>query len=81
MNYVGIILALLSLASKLFDWFQERKWIAEGADREIAKASVEILRKTNYAKTTLKEFAAKSDSELDDLLRSFEPGEPGKRDR
>lgn len=75
MSYVSIILALLSLASKLFDWFQERKWIAEGEAIAIAKASAEILRKSKYAKQALEEFAAKSDSDVDDFLRSLEPGE------
>lgn len=74
MIYANIILALLSLASKLFDWFQQQKWIKEGEDRAIAAATAEILRKSNYAKAALDEMSHRTDAELDDFLRNLEPG-------
>jgi hypothetical protein len=77
MSYAGLILALISLVNSLFAWAHERKWIAEGEARQIAKASAEILRKTTYAKATADEIADLSDSQLDDLLQWLESGQPG----
>ncbi len=76
MSWISLILALLQLANKLMDWGQQQKWIGEGEAIQIAKASAEIMRKSNYAKKALEEFAAKSDSDVDDFLRGLEPGEP-----
>lgn len=76
MSWVSVILALLKLASTLFQWAQEQKWINEGEAKAVAKASAEILRKTNYAKHALEEANAMSDSELDQRLRDLEPGPP-----
>ncbi len=70
-------MAVLELANKLIEYGQQQKWINEGQDLAIAKSSAEILRKSNYAKQALSEFAAKSDSDIDEFLRSLEPGEPG----
>lgn len=81
MSWVSLILAVLQLANKLLEYGQQQKWIAVGRDEEIARSTAEILRKTNYAKAALQEFAGKSDSDVDDFLRSLEPGEPGKGDR
>ena len=78
MDWVALILAILKLANKLVEYGQEQHWIAEGRDEEIARATAEILRKTNYAKAALEEFAGKSDSDVDDFLRGLEPGQPGK---
>lgn len=73
MIYANIILALLSLASKLFDWFQQQKWIAEGEQRAIAVAMVEIMRKSKYGKAALEEAHNLSDAALDKRLRDLEP--------
>ncbi len=77
MNAAGIILAVLKLAGALFDYFQQRKWIAEGEAIQIAKASAEILRKSGYAKHALEEAESLSDTELDQRLRDFESGGRG----
>ncbi len=74
MTWVSIILALLQLANKLFEYGQEQKWISEGQSIAVALATAEILRKSNYAKQAIKEFEDKSDSDVDDFLRSLEPG-------
>lgn len=79
MSYVDIIITLLRLASSLFSYFQQQKWINEGQAQAVAKASVEILRKTNYAKSALEEFAGKSDTDVDNFLRSLEPGDPSSK--
>jgi len=81
MDYLKIILAILSLADKLSDWFIQRKWMAEGARREIAKAQIESARKSGYAKEIMAEVDAMSDDAVDDGLLHLEPGEPGKGDR
>lgn len=75
MSWISLVLALLNIASKLLDWLQEQKWIAEGEARAVAKASAEILRKTQYGKDALAEFADKSDADVDAFLRSLEPGQ------
>lgn len=71
-----IILLGLQLLDRLLSYGQERMWIKQGQDEAIAKATAEILRKSNYAKAALKEFEGKSDSDIDDFLRSLEPGKP-----
>lgn len=76
LTYAGIILAVLKLIQTFVQYGQENKWISEGEDKAIAKASAEILRKSQYAKQALEEFAAKSDAAVDDFLRELEPGAP-----
>lgn len=78
MTWVSIILAVLQLANKLMEYGQQQKWIGEGEAIQVAKASAEIMRKSNYAKNALEEFAGKSDTAIDDFLRGLEPGEPDK---
>lgn len=80
MNWLSLILAILSLVDKFTDWAIERKWIAEGARREIAKAQIESARKSGYAKEIMAEVDAMSDSAVDDGLRGLEPREPSKPD-
>lgn len=74
MNYLGILLAILRLVDKLSDWFIERKWIAEGERREVARQLIEIARKTKYAHEIMAELDAMPESAIDDILRSLEPG-------
>lgn len=76
MSWVSLVLSLLKLANVIFQWAQEQKWINEGEAKAVAKASAEILRKTNYAKHALEETSAMSDSELDQRLRDLEPKPP-----
>lgn len=69
MSWVSLVVGLIQLASRLFGYFQEQKWINEGEAKAVAKASAEILRKTEYAKHALEEFESKSDADVDDFLR------------
>lgn len=71
---LSVVLSLLKIASTLFGFFQQQKWISEGQAIEVAKASAEILRKSGYAKKALEEASGMSDDELDRRLREFEPG-------
>lgn len=76
MSWVSLVLGLLKLANVIFQWAQEQKWIGEGEAKAVALASAEILRKTNYAKHALEEFAAMSDGDVDQFLRDLEPKPP-----
>lgn len=71
MSWVSLIIAVLRLAQGLMQYAQERKWIAEGEAIQIAKASAEIMRKSQYAKQALEEFESKSDADVDDFLRGL----------
>lgn len=69
-----IILAVLDFINWMVQAGQENKWISIGQDQAIAVAQAEILRKTEYGKNALVEFSGKSASDVDDFLRSLEPG-------
>lgn len=71
MSWVSLILAVLKLAQALMQYAQERKWITEGEAIQIAKASAEIMRKSQYAKQALAEFTGKPESDVDDFLRQL----------
>lgn len=71
MMWGKIILLGLELLNRLFGYFQEQKWIKEGEDRAIARASAEIMRKSNYAKDALTEFENKPAADVDDFLRGL----------
>lgn len=71
MDWVALILAGLKFVSFLMEYGQQRKWIAVGREEEIARATAEILRKTNYAKAALAEFEGKPDSDVDEFLRGL----------
>lgn len=77
MSYLSLILALFSLVDKFTDWYLERKWTTEGERRQVAKAAVEIARKTGYANEVMAEFDAMPEPDVDEWLRRSEPGEPG----
>lgn len=73
MAYVKIIAALLQIIEAILDWSKEQRYKQEGADEEIAKASIRILQRTEYANRTLRDLAGKSESDVLGVLRSFEP--------
>ena len=75
MSWVSLILALISAASKIYNWRRDQKLLDAGEDRQIAKALAEQLRKTDYVKQALEDAHAMSDDELAKRLRELEPGE------
>ena len=75
MSWVSLILALISAASKIYNWRRDQKLLDAGEDRQIAKALAEQLRKTDYVKQELEDAHAMSDDELAKRLRELEPGE------
>lgn len=73
MSYVKVIMALLQIVDAILDWSKERRFRQEGVDEEIARASMRILQKTEFANRTLQDFNNKSESDVLDYLRSLEP--------
>jgi hypothetical protein len=73
MTYVKIIMALLQIVEAVLDWSREQRFRQEGADEEIAKASIRILQRTEYANRSLGDFTGKSESDVLSFLRSLEP--------
>mgnify|MGYP001599508018 CR=1 FL=1 len=66
-----IILLVLQLLDRMLAYGQQQKWINQGRDAEIAKAAVEVLRKTEYAKRAVEEFSDDKPSAVDDFLRDL----------
>lgn len=77
MSYVQ--LALLGL--QIVKWFLQRahdnKQFQAGQDAEIAKATTEILRKTDAGKKLMEKIDALSDGELDDLADAISGASKG----
>jgi hypothetical protein len=80
MSWFAIISLVLQLVSTLVRMGQEKKWITEGEDREIAKNLAKTLELTRAGKIIMENLAQLSDDELDDLLRDLE-GKPGAGDK
>jgi hypothetical protein len=72
-DWVKLILLILQLADKLFDWVQAQGYIKQGRDEEIARQTAAILAKTEYAKDVRSKIAAMDDKAVDDALRDLEP--------
>lgn len=79
MSWASLILTILQIASRLLEIGQERKWISEGQSIELGKAAVEVARKSDYAKKVREDMHGKSDADLNDILREFEPDEPSNK--
>lgn len=71
MSWVAIILQLLKLVNWMISKAEQEKWMNEGERRQIARASVEVLRKQEFARDTLKDIERLSDDDVDGLLRDF----------
>lgn len=79
MNWLALALGLIQLANKLIEWARAKANYDAELDRLVAQQAAEVLRKTEFGNAALKKVAALSDTELDDLLRSFEQPEAPKR--
>ncbi len=66
-----IILLTMQLLDRMLKYGQQQSWISEGRDQEIAKAAVEVLRKTEYAKRAMEEFSTTTDDAVDKFLRDL----------
>ena len=69
MSWATIILTVLKLASALFAWAQERKHIAVGEDKAIAKASLELLVITQVGKELRETVSTMDDTGAEELWR------------
>ncbi len=73
MDWVKLILLVLSVVDKLIDHAREQKWIKQGQDEEIARASAALLAKTEYAKNVRDKIASMDYVAVDNALRDLEP--------
>jgi hypothetical protein len=73
-DWVKIILGLISLAENIFEWAKKQEYIQQGRDEEIARASAAILAKTEYAKNVRTKLEAMDDRGIDDVLAKLDPG-------
>lgn len=72
-DWVKIVLLVLQLAEKIFDWSQKQGYIAQGRDEEIARQTAAILAKTEYARNVRSKIAAMDAAAVDAALRDLEP--------
>lgn len=73
LDWVKIVLLVLQLAEKIFDWSKARGYIAQGRDEEIARQSAAILAKTEYAREVRAKIANMDAAAVDAALRDLEP--------
>jgi hypothetical protein len=76
MNWLSLVLALLKLANLAMSQIRSVQDHQAGVDEEVARASAEILRKTQFGKQALEEFTANPGA-ADDFLRQLEPKSDG----
>lgn len=73
MTWVKLALLLLSVTESIVNLIRNKGLMDAGADREIAKASVAILQKTNTAKAVMAEVTGMSNDQVDKALKELEP--------
>jgi hypothetical protein len=72
-DWIKIVLLVLQLAEKIFDWSLKQGYIQQGRDEEIARAAAALLAKTEYAKNVREKISAMDDATLNAALRDLEP--------
>jgi hypothetical protein len=72
-DWIKIVLLLLQLAEKIFDWSRAQGYIQQGRDEEIARQTAAILAKTEYARNVRAKIAAMDGPSVDAALRDLEP--------
>lgn len=72
-TWVKIVLLVLQLADKLFDFAKAQGYIQQGRDEEIARQTAAILAKTEYARGLRDKIAKMDEKAVDDALRDLEP--------
>jgi len=68
-----IILLILQIAGKVFDYAVKQGYIKEGQDREIAHQTAAILARTQAGKAMMEKVNAMSDEDVDAGLSGLEP--------
>lgn len=74
MTWASIILAVLRLANSVLTVVQQNKWISVGEEQAIAKMGAEIARRAQISEEVWNEVRNLGEEQIDDLLRSLEPG-------
>lgn len=67
-GWAEIALLLLRVANSIVTWAREQTLLTAGQDQAIAKASTDILRKTQAGKKIMERIDAMPDSGLNDLV-------------
>lgn len=79
MDWIKLALIILGIVEKFIDQRREKGLLDRGQEMQIALASASILKKTEASKRIMEELNGMDDGQIDDLLRSLEPG--GVRDK
>lgn len=72
-DWVKIVLLILQLGEKIFDYAKAQGYIQQGRDEEIARQTAAILAKTEYARDVRDKIAAMDGPSVDAALRDLEP--------
>lgn len=79
MDWIKLALIILGIIEKFIDQRREKGLLDRGQEMQIALASASILKKTEASKRIMEELNGMDEGQIDDLLRSLEPG--GVRDK
>lgn len=72
-DWVKIVLLVLQLAEKIFDYAKAQGYIQQGRDEEVARQTAAILAKTEYARGLREKIAAMDERAVDAALTDLEP--------
>ncbi len=67
-TYIQVVLAILKVASALIRLGEQRRWIAEGERRALARGLAEAVKAANVAAAIRRDIEAMTDDEVDRAL-------------
>ncbi len=67
-TYIQVVLAILKVASALIRLGEQRRWIAEGERRALARGLAEAVKAANAAAAIRRDIEAMTDDEVDRAL-------------
>ena len=67
-TYIQVVLAILRVASALIRLGEQRRWIAEGERRALARGLAEAVKAANAAAAIRRDIEAMTDDEVDRAL-------------
>lgn len=73
LGYAQIALTMLKIASALIDWAKAKGQYDAGQDAQIAKATAELLVKTQSAKAIMQNMTGMTEEQVDATLKGLEP--------
>lgn len=68
MTYIQVVLVILKVASALIRLGEQRRWIAEGERRALARGLAEAVKAANVAAAIRRDIEAMTDDEVDRAL-------------